>query len=84
VTLAVTHAYGPGDDIAKLISAPAGAFVANRPTFDVTPGRQERDVVHIDDVVSAFLAVLERFDASPLAAQLEVGTGRATSIRSAG
>lgn len=55
VTLKLFDTYGPGDTRKKLIGILAETTVKQKPLL-ATPGEQLLDLVHIKDVVSAFLA----------------------------
>jgi CDP-paratose synthetase len=82
VELVLEHVYGPQDDEAKFVSSLLQALVENRPTFDLTRGEQQRDFVYVDDVVAAYLQVLERRAEfrSGSAHRLEVGSGEAAAL----
>lgn len=57
-TLTLTDVYGPGDPRPKLLPALLGA-ARSRETLPAGSGRPYVDLVHVDDVVRAFLAVAE-------------------------
>ena len=54
VTLRPALIYGPGQSTDFMIPALIGALLAGRP-FPLTEGRQRRDLLHIDDLVTAML-----------------------------
>jgi len=62
VNVALEHFYGPFDDRTKFISYLIGKVLANAPSIDLTPGKQKRDFIFIDDVVAAFVKIIESFD----------------------
>src|SRR5439155_5299425 len=55
VTLRPTLIYGPGQSTDFLIPALIEALLGGRP-FALSEGRQRRDLLHIDDLVTAMLA----------------------------
>jgi nucleoside-diphosphate-sugar epimerase len=57
VTLTLADTYGPGDDRPKLVPALLAAARDGR-SLDMSDGGQMLDLVHIDDVVAAFLTVI--------------------------
>ncbi len=59
VTLEIFDTYGPGDKRPKLIPKLLDAMVTRTP-LDMSPGGQQLDLVHIDDIVSAFEIAAER------------------------
>jgi nucleoside-diphosphate-sugar epimerase len=58
VTLTLADTYGPDDDRAKLVPALLAAARDGR-SLDMSDGGQMLDLVHIDDVVAAFLVVID-------------------------
>jgi CDP-paratose synthetase len=81
VELQLEHVYGPADDEAKFVPTLIKAFVEGRPTFDLTRGEQRRDFVYVDDVVAAYLQVLERRAELPRPSlRIEVGSGEAVAL----
>jgi nucleoside-diphosphate-sugar epimerase len=78
VTLRAALIYGPGQSIDFMIPASIEALLAGR-VFALTEGRQQRDLLHVDDLVSAMIAASER---DGLAGQvINVSTGTACQIR---
>jgi len=81
--LRLEHFYGPNDDELKFTSYVINNCLANTPELKLTLGEQKRDFIYIDDVVSAYLLVLEKindFDKSFI--EFDVGSGQSISIRS--
>jgi nucleoside-diphosphate-sugar epimerase len=58
ITLTLADTYGPDDDRAKLVPALLAAARDGR-SLDMSDGGQMLDLVHIDDVVAAFLVVID-------------------------
>jgi CDP-paratose synthetase len=83
INLRLEHFYGPADDASKFTTYVINNCMANTPELKLTLGEQKRDFIYIDDVVSAYLLVLEKatdFDASFI--EFDVGSGQSISIRS--
>ena len=77
--LQLEHFYGPGDDPSKFLTRITRACIAGEP-LDLTVGTQERDFIHLDDVVSAILAVLDRPQSG--CRSIAVGSGASVAVRS--
>jgi nucleoside-diphosphate-sugar epimerase len=77
-TLRPFSAYGPLESPQRLVPYVVGRAVAGEP-MELTGGRQTRDFVYIDDVVSAF--VLAAISENVVDETLNVCTGHETSIR---
>jgi CDP-paratose synthetase len=76
------HFYGPGDDDSKFTSLIVKNCVENVPELKLTLGEQKRDFIYIDDVVSAYLLLVERLGQfSDRYNEFDVGSGSAISIR---
>jgi CDP-paratose synthetase len=81
VSARLEHVYGPGDGEQKFIPHLLKQLLCNQ-TLALTPGEQLRDFVHVDDVVNAYLAILQSApQMAPGITELEVGCGVATSVR---
>lgn len=75
------HMYGPGDDVSKFTSFVVHACQQNAQELKLTAGEQVRDFIYIDDVVSAFDALItQRYELDTLQ-NIEVGSGVATTVR---
>ncbi len=80
--LKLEHFYGPGDDPTKFVTHMIKELLMNMPEIRLTKGAQTRDFIHVDDVVSAFLAVLGHLhEMAPGVNDFHVGTGTPTTIR---
>lgn len=73
----IFQAYGPDQPPQLLVQAALQAALAGE-DFPMTTGRQERDWIHIDDVVDGFLALL-RSDLSP-GETVELGCGQPVAV----
>jgi len=80
--LRLEHFYGAGDDPTKFTAHVINSCLANAPELKLTLGEQRRDFIHIDDVVSAYMTLLDNIDGSDKALmQFDIGSGRSVSIR---
>lgn len=77
VTLRLFNVYGRGENPSRLIPYVAGAVLGGT-VAELTSGEQERDFVHVDDVVAAFEACAGLSPAQPTA--FNVATGIATRV----
>lgn len=82
INVALEHFYGPFDDDSKFASHIVHSLIKNVETIDLTLGEQKRDFVYIDDVVAAFIKIIE-FSASASKGfhSFEVGSGTLIRIR---
>lgn len=76
------HFYGPGDDDSKFTSLIVKNCIENVSELKLTLGEQKRDFIYIDDVVSAYLLLVEKLGQFPERyIEFDVGSGNAVSIR---
>lgn len=76
------YVFGPGDYRNKLIPFAIEQFLNNASELKFTSGEQQRDFIHVEDVVSAYYLLLEKeSEPSQYYQEYEVGTGRAISLR---
>jgi nucleoside-diphosphate-sugar epimerase len=81
VNARLEHVYGPGDGSKKFVPDVLAKLLAGE-RLALTPGDQLRDFVHVDDVVKAYLAILQGMDALPAGfTEAQVGTGEAVTVR---
>lgn len=82
INMILEHFYGPGDDATKFVTAIVRSLVRGEPEIALTEGKQRRDFIFIDDVVDAFMRVLESMPSMPIGySEYEVGSGHSVSIR---
>jgi nucleoside-diphosphate-sugar epimerase len=82
INIALEHFYGPHDDPSKFVTYILRALLENKSSIDLTEGRQKRDFVYIDDVVSAILALINNMDNLENGYHhFEVGSGSSIEIR---
>lgn len=81
INVALEHFYGPGDDPSKFVTQVLRALLRGEPVIEFTPGEQRRDFVYIDDVVQAFVTVLDRLAGRPNGLhRVEIGSGQSVRI----
>jgi len=83
INLRLEHFYGPNDDASKFTTFVINNCMANTPELKLTLGEQKRDFIYIDDLVSAYLMILqEANDFEHAFNEFDVGSGQSISIRS--
>jgi len=82
INMRVEHVYGPLDREDKFVPSIFRQLLANVPAVDLTSGQQRRDFIFLDDVVSAYIAVIRHLEAGrPGFGEYEVGTGQSVAIK---
>lgn len=81
VNLQMEHIYGPGDGSGKFVPWLEKKLQDGVPYVDLTDGIQLRDFVHVEDVVSVYLRVLNDMKHFSGYQSFEVGTGITKSVR---
>ncbi len=82
INLKLEHMYGPKDDSTKFVPWVLSQLKSNVPEIKLTKGEQLRDFIYIEDVVSAYLTVLEKAHGLEKFNDLDVGTGKLVSVKS--
>ena len=76
------HFYGPNDDPSKFSSYVINSCLMNAPELRLTKGEQKRDFIYIEDVVSAYMILLEKMNSlDSQFFEFDVGSGRSIPIR---
>jgi nucleoside-diphosphate-sugar epimerase len=82
VNCKLEHVYGPKDGPSKFIPAIINLLLSNKPEIALSTGIQKRDFVFVEDVVDLYSLIIENMEKLTFGFQeIEVGTGRITSIR---
>ena len=82
VNMRLEHFYGPGDEDSKFTTHVMNSCLRNVPELKLTLGEQKRDFIYIDDVISAYLIILDKLAGFPdFFNDFQVGSGAAVSIR---
>jgi len=80
INIALEHFYGPEDDPSKFTS-----YVINRclkgENLQLTSGKQQRDFIYIDDVVSAYEIIISNIDKLESFETVPVGSGESPTVR---
>jgi CDP-paratose synthetase len=81
INIKLQHMYGPGDDASKFTSHVIDSCISNVSTLPLTLGEQRRDFIYIDDVVDAYIKILENLSKLNKQEQIELGSGVALQLR---
>jgi CDP-paratose synthetase len=81
VNLKLQHVYGPDDSKTKFVPWMADQLLNNVSEIKLTGGQQERDFIYIDDVVSAFLTIVENQYNLSSFNDMDVGTGNLITVK---
>lgn len=81
VNVELQHMFGAGDDPSKFTTHVVRSCYEQLPVLKLTAGDQQRDFIYIDDVVSAYLALLRASSALGSATDVPVGSGAAPPVR---
>lgn len=81
INLSLEHFYGVGDSDNKFTAYVVNSLLKNQ-DLNLTEGLQRRDFIHIDDVVEAYVTIVERFSELANDETIDIGSGEAPTIRS--
>lgn len=82
VNLCLEQIYGPNDDDYKFVTLMIRKMIRNEKNIPLTEGLQRRDFIYVDDVVSAYLTILENCsDISSSFHEYHIGSGEAYTIK---
>ncbi|NLE03942.1 MAG: NAD-dependent epimerase/dehydratase family protein [Crenarchaeota archaeon] len=81
INMRLDHMYGPRDDSNKFVVWLMQQMVADVPEIKLTAGEQKRDFIFIDDVVRAFLFVMQVSQSLPKFSSFDVGTGEHICVK---
>ncbi len=81
VNLQMEHIYGPDDSPEKFVSFLVHSMRSGAKKIDLTDGIQIRDFIHVEDAITAYLAVLGHLDNLTGYHSFEVGTGVSRTVR---
>lgn len=80
VNMRLEHVYGPGDGKGKFIPYIIESLYTNKDFIECTDCTQKRDFIYIDDVVSAYITILNK-DLPSKYLECEVGCGVSIPLR---
>lgn len=81
INVKLQHMYGSGDDASKFTSHVINSCISNVPTLPLTLCEQKRDFIYIDDVVDAYMKILQNLSKFKKQEQIELGSGIALRLR---
>jgi len=81
INLKIEHIFGPKDSGNKLVPWILTQLKENKKEIKLTKGTQKRDFIFIDDIILAFLVVINKSGNLPKYTEFEVGTGKLTSVK---
>lgn len=82
INMRLEHVYGPNDSKDKFVSFLIREFSSDCKSIKCTLGSQRRDFIHVSDVVSAYITILDHIDEINNGFnEYQVGTGISTRLR---
>jgi CDP-paratose synthetase len=82
INVVLEHFYGSGDDPTKFVTYIVKNLLKNVDKIDLTKGEQKRDFIYIDDVVNAFIKIINSLDNfNRDFYEFEVGTNHPLTIK---
>lgn len=80
LNIRLEHMYGPQDDPSKFVSYIVKSLSEGQARLNLTAGEQLRDFIYIDDVVSAYMTLLDDINSWPEAEYRECDLGRGEAV----
>jgi CDP-paratose synthetase len=81
INMKLEHLYGPKDDETKFIGWFIKQLKDEVPEIRLTAGTQKRDFIHVKDVVSAYLKLLENYKNLDKFEEFELGSGNSIQVK---
>lgn len=81
VNIRLEHFYGPGASENNFVVLMMTKLLQNQPSIETTIGTQERRFLYIDDVISAFILLLNSYERFGAYQEFEVASSRSLSIK---
>ncbi len=81
VNVKVEHMFGPLDNATKMPYWILGQLMKNVEQIELTEGNQKRDFIYIDDVISAYIKIIEQLNSFSSFEEFELGTGSAVDVK---
>lgn len=79
------HFYGPADDKTKFVTTLIHQCLAHTPRIPLTEGRQKRNFIHVDDIVTGLKRLLQAGYTNQIPSgysEFDIGSGDKVTIRS--
>lgn len=81
ITIKIEHMYGPLDDENKFIYWVINQLKQNVEKIDLTSGKQKRDFIYIDDIVSAYETIIQNINTFSSFEEFELGSGQSIEVK---
>lgn len=82
INVALEHFYGPHDDDSKFVPYIINNILNNADKIDLTEGKQKRDFIYIEDVVTAFMTIIHNIgNFKKRFLNYEIGSGESITIK---
>ena len=81
INIKIEHMYGPLDDDNKFIYWVINQLKQNVEKIDLTSGVQKRDFIYIDDIVEAYMTVINNLEQFSSFEEFELGSGDAVEVK---
>jgi len=82
INIKIEHFYGPGDNKTKFVINNIVDLIAKKKFINLTEGKQKRDFIYIDDVISAFDKIIKWSKKKSTGLyNFEIGTKKLISIK---
>jgi CDP-paratose synthetase len=81
INFKMDHMYGPKDDINKFVVWLLDQFSGNANVVKLTHGEQRRDFIHVNDVVSAYLYIIDNIHNFNGFNEFDIGSGNPITLR---
>jgi CDP-paratose synthetase len=81
INILLEHFYGPGDDPSKFITGMIEKMKANVDSIDLTAGTQVRDFIFVEDVLDAYMTIIDNLESFHGSNDLPLGSGEPVTIR---
>jgi len=81
INLKIDYMYGPKDEPPKLIPWVVSQLKVGVPEINLTMGNQKRDFIYVDDVVSAYIKIMQNLHNLSMFSIFDVGSGDLVSLK---
>ena len=81
INIKIEHMYGPLDDDNKFIYWVISQLKQNVEQINLTSGVQKRDFIYIDDIVDAYVTVINNLEQFASFEEFELGSGEAVDVK---